>query len=322
MKWGPVGARSLAHLLALTLCASAAVAGPPVCPSERTEPVVMIDPALCAKLDPIVRKPSALPFDQYERLLNQYAANFCHRNEAAGWVRDKRMRPTGPRIATFRDGNWTPTNFATHSPVVIWYSREMAEWIRTNRPAGGPEREDGPPPPDGAIMVKEQYPNPAAPCRDVDPLWLFPANGGSIMVRDSGASYDGWFWGYFDPNGGFKPTWPPGPENAVADMGFALPCINCHASARFQTFAASENMEGEPGRPLVFLSQDFANPDVVPLLHNAAAPAEPPSNVLEPPRPDPDEAVIAALRAYRDGDARPRDGRNNGVGDLRPYLGR
>ena len=41
-------------------------------------------------------------------------------------------------------------------------------------------------------------------------------------------------------------------------MGFGQYCVNCHASAQDNsTFAALKNMKGEPGEPLVFLSQNF-----------------------------------------------------------------
>ena len=42
------------------------------------------------------------------------------------------------------------------------------------------------PVPDGAIMVKEMFPPPAAACASVDPLHLMPTSGAAIMVRDAG----------------------------------------------------------------------------------------------------------------------------------------
>ena len=41
----------------------------------------------------------------YEDKLNQYLGAICHRNEAAGWTRDKRIRDAGPWIGTFRTAN-------------------------------------------------------------------------------------------------------------------------------------------------------------------------------------------------------------------------
>ena len=82
-------------------------------------------------------------------------------------------------------------------------------------------------------MVKEMYPAPSAPCRDVDPLKLFPVTGAAVMIRDSGASHDGWFWGWygFGSKSGWTPDWPPDAANSLPNMGFAQYCMNCHASA-------------------------------------------------------------------------------------------
>ncbi len=107
----------------------------------------MKDSALCQELEAKVRKPSALPLDEYEVVLNAYSANFCHRNASAGWVHDKFLRLSGPRVATLRDGAWTSKNFGTHAPVMVWYSPEMVEWLRTWRPEEGVQLEGAPPPP-------------------------------------------------------------------------------------------------------------------------------------------------------------------------------
>ena len=41
-------------------------------------------------------------------------------------------------------------------------------------------------------------------------------------------------------------------------MGFGQYCTNCHASAKDNsTFASLKNIKGQPGEPLVFLSQNF-----------------------------------------------------------------
>jgi hypothetical protein len=77
------------------------------------------------------------------------------------------------------------------------------------------------------------------------------------MVRDSEAAQDGWFWGWFGWTG-WAPDWPPGPRNTVPNMGFGQACLNCHGSAKDNsTFASLRNIQGEAGRPLVFLSQNF-----------------------------------------------------------------
>ena len=118
-------------------------------------------------------------------------------------------------------------------------------------------------------MVKEMFPAPASACRDVDPLKLFPTSGAAIMIRDAGASHDGWFWGWYGFGGqsGWAPDWPPLPaDNSLPNMGFAQYCMNCHASAADNlTFASPKNMQGEPGEPLVFLSQGFFTPGAGPI---------------------------------------------------------
>src|SRR5690606_6800595 len=115
-------------------------------------------------------------------------------------------------------------------------SPQMADWLVANRP-GDREAVYSPPPiPDGAMMIKEMFDTPAAACTDVDPLHIHPSNGAAIMIKDSAASHDGWFWGWygFGPGSGWDPDWPPAPSNAITNMGFAQYCMNCHASASSQ----------------------------------------------------------------------------------------
>jgi len=289
------GSLPLAFMIvaALEVLPAAAAEAPPACAAYRADPVVMTDPALCAELEAKVRKPSALPLGEYETVLNAYGANFCHRNEAAGWVHDKSIRLAGPRIATLRDGEWSSRNFGTHAPVLVWYSPDAAEWIRTWR-AAGVQPDDAPPPPDGALIVKEMFTSPTSGCHDVDPSHLFPDIGSATMVRDSAGSHDGWFYGYFQ-NEPFTPDWPPRSDNPPPGMGFGQYCINCHASAVSYIFASPENMAGEPGEPITYLSQDFADRGPPPAMHDGAPPR---SYALEPPRASPDDAVTAALRAF------------------------
>ncbi len=228
------------------------------CAAERRTPLIPGDPDLCAGLAGTIRDPSALPLDQYQTRLGDYLRNFCHRDEAAGWRRDKRVRDTGPYTATFQDGEWVGAYHGTHAPVVVWYSPEMVAWMKDNRPA---EESEAPAQaqsiPDGAVIVKEMFPPPAAACAEVDPLRLLPTSGAAVMVRDRQASHDGWFWGWFGWSG-WNPDWPPDRTNRYPYMGFGQYCVNCHASAADNlTFASLRNVQGEPGQPLVFLSQHF-----------------------------------------------------------------
>ncbi len=259
----PSLALSAAVLLGLILGAPAVAQ--PACTAEQPAALLPKDPALCARLAAVVRQPGRLPLDQYEEKLGDFLRNFCHRDAAAGWKRDKRVRDTGPFTATLQGGQWQGKPFGTHAPVVVWYSPEMLAWMRTHRPPEETAAPASPPPiPDGAVIVKEMYPAPAAACAGVDPLRLLPTSGAAVMVRDRQASQDGWFWGWFGWSN-WDRDWPPGPTNRYPYMGFGQYCVNCHATARDNlTFSSLRNVEGEP---LVFLSQHFFNPPPIASHH-------------------------------------------------------
>jgi len=285
----------------LLLSAGPGWADPARCTAEQAQPLLPTDPALCQSLIAAVRDPSALPLDQYEAKLNQFFGNYCHRDTASGWRRDKHVRDAGPFTATLVDGAWQGKGFGTHTPVVIWYSPDMADWLVQHRSGETAGTNPPPPVPDGAIMVKEMFPYPAASCADVDPVKLYPTSGAAVMIRDSKASHDGWFWGWygFGPNGGWSPDLPPSPNNGLPNMGFAQYCMNCHASAKDNlTFASPRNMEGEPGLPLVYLSQSWSSPPTPPDHHREVT--LPPDDVtrLGEPLYQADKAVDQALRAY------------------------
>ncbi len=277
MKEPASAVRLVAALLALLgTLAAAPLAATSACSAERPQPLLPTDPALCARLLPIVQRPGAPEYIHnlaaYEEKLGDFLRNFCHRDAKSGWQRDKGVRDTGPFTATFADGAWSGTYNGLHPPVVIWYSPEMIEWLHVNRPADEKATPAQPAPvPDGAIMVKEMLPAPGAACAGVDPLKLLPTSGAAVMVRASQASQDGWYWGWFGWSG-WTPDWPADSTNRLAYQGFGQYCVNCHASARdHQTFASLRNVEGEPGEPLVFLSQHFFDPQPVPSHHRLVA---------------------------------------------------
>ncbi len=229
----------------------------PTCAAEQAAPLLPRDPALCARLAPLARRPGALPLEQYEALLGDYLRGFCHRDERAGWARDKRLRDTGPFTATLDGGAWSGRYFGTHAPVVVWYSPEMVAWLKVNRPDAGPAPKTPAEIPDGALMIKEMFPPPAAACAGVDDVRrLLPTSGAAVMVRAREVSKDGWFWGWFGWSG-WNPDYPTGPHNRYPYMGFGQYCVNCHASAEDNlTFASLANVQGFGGRPLAFLSQN------------------------------------------------------------------
>ncbi|HUN42674.1 MAG TPA: hypothetical protein VMU81_20455 [Acetobacteraceae bacterium] len=250
----------IAGLLAFIAAFAVPAGAAGLCADEQSTPQVPKDLALCAKLDPIVRKPGALPLNQYETALNTYVTAMCHRNFAAGWQMDKTVRDTGPFIATLAGGAWSGSYNGTHAPVLVWYSPEMMAWLHANRPSD-PAKTPAhlAPIPDGAMIVKEMYsPPPASACRIPDLLRLRPnSQGMAVMVRDSAGSVDGWFWAAVGWKG-YTPDWPPPASNSLALAGFGQYCLNCHASAvDNQTFASLSNIKGEPGTFLTFLSEDF-----------------------------------------------------------------
>jgi mono/diheme cytochrome c family protein len=249
---------ALALLLALCNQAQASTR----CPAEQETVQAPTNLQLCAKLEAVVRAPSALPLKLYEERLEAYLRNYCHRNVAAGWRSDKRVRDTGPFIASRQNGQWSGKSHGTHAPVIVWYSPEMMEWLKANRPEGAPASAvPSAAIPDGAMIIKEMYPEPAAACAGIDPSRLLPTQGAAVMVRDSHAAHDGWFWGWFGwKKEDWAPDWPAPASNAYPNMGFGQYCVNCHASARDNlTFSSLRNIKGEPGEPLVYLSQGLVS---------------------------------------------------------------
>ena len=70
-------ALALASLLVAALwTAPGEASGPAACAAYSAEPVAMKDPALCAELEAKVRKPSALPLDEYQSALNAYSGRY------------------------------------------------------------------------------------------------------------------------------------------------------------------------------------------------------------------------------------------------------
>jgi hypothetical protein len=284
---------SAVAVLALLLPAASLAAGP--CASWSEERLVTSDKARCAELAKFLRGPKG-QLDVYERDLAEYLSKLCHRDTDAGWKPDKRIRDTGPYVATYRDGKWSAAYYGTHPAVLVWYSPEMLDWLKRNR-----QREDAPPAtepvPDGAIMIKEMFLPPASTCADAHWEHLKPTKGIALMIRDRAASYDGWFWGWFDWGAAranlkdWKPDWPAGAKNPLPDMGFGQYCTNCHASAKEHTFASLRNIKGEHGEPLVFLTHDFF---VEPVSDQHAAVA----TAGAPPPPTPQKDTDAFVATY------------------------
>lgn len=178
--------------------------------------------------------PAGEPF-QFEQQVLQYLSTLDYRK--LGWCRDKWVRDTGPLM----NGNAA----IVHPAVHIYYSPEVSHWLLNGRQGDIP---------DGAVIIKEQFaPVPAARYRDIPEQSLGCSNDWTIMIRNSKASLDGWFWA--EVWNGSKPSNSMNFTNKFQypNAGYGLYCLRCHASAERQlTFSSLNNIEGAPGWPLQF----------------------------------------------------------------------
>ena len=131
--------RFITSLLAICLLlgATARLDASTACPEEQRTPQIPTDLKLCAELEPIIRRPRALPLNEYQAKLGTYLQNFCHRDLKSGWKVDKRIRDTGPFVAAYLRGSWSANYYGTHAPVLVWYSPDMFAWLKANRPEHG-----------------------------------------------------------------------------------------------------------------------------------------------------------------------------------------
>lgn len=142
------------------------------------------------------------------------------------WPHDKTVRLSGAR-------GKDDTPFTVHDRFQVYYSPTMARWMMEFRPDPTPVPPPPmPAPPDGAAMIAAVYPVGGEAPGGSPQSWIF-------MLRDSVASYDGWYWGRLVPS-------PPGSE---ARFGLGR-CLACHSSAdSYLTFADLANIETSPGPP-------------------------------------------------------------------------
>jgi hypothetical protein len=178
---------SVACLCLVMSCAAAALAAPARAGADP-----------CAPL-PLPTRAGAVPYDS---LLNVWLDSLCY--QRAGWEHDLVIRNTGP----FIDGQ----SFGTHPAVKVWYSPEAWRWL-----SGGRNGTIG----DGAIIVKEMFTAPVIAGLPDPPLTAW-----TVMVKDAGGAFDGWYWAYHGVGEKFAGTTINYP-----DAGFGLYCTRCHASA-------------------------------------------------------------------------------------------
>jgi hypothetical protein len=165
----------------------------------------------------------------FETRLENFMAAFCYRSE--GWIHDPNVR----------------TSDGVHPFVKVYYSPTMWRWMTVSRRQGSP--------PDGAMLVKEQYPGLTKPLDE----W-------TVLVKDAKGSHDGWYWADLSsPTSSSQSKASAAaqtvgdqeadamlkcPEAAYPSIGFGEYCINCHASAvnGQSTYATTRHVLG-PGEP-------------------------------------------------------------------------
>lgn len=194
-----------------------------------------------AKENPLPLPSSLSPDDFHDKLLA-----FLQNTEYVKlqWCVDKGVRDTGPYVYSEYLG--------THPAVRVYYSPAIMKWLVKGRIDDLP---------DGAMIVKEMYfPGPAA---RYEGKQLAPKSW-TVMIKDSKASRDGWFWGglYTDDPPMPKPSDSYKPPFGVLNEGFGLTCLHCHASSEKEsTFASLKNIKGFPGNPLsFFVDETWRNP--------------------------------------------------------------
>ena len=199
----------------------------------------------CPNAQPVpqqLKLPSFIPPGEpvaVEKQLLAYLNTLEYRN--LGWCRDKWVRDTGP---------WIQGVAATVHPAVhIYYSSEVSNWLVNGRKGEIP---------DGAVIIKEQFsPMPAARYHGIAAKNLGCSNDWTIMIKNSKASFDGWFWA--EVWNGSSPTTSMNFDNPFQypNAGYGLVCLRCHSSAeKERTFASLNNIEGAPGWPLQYRVDD------------------------------------------------------------------
>ena len=231
--------------LAFALTAPAFAAIPPEC---------NLSPALPPSKDTVA----------FEKALRPFLKSACY--DKLGWTHDPFIRDTGPYIL----GDY----YGTHPAVRIWYSPEVAKWMKLT-----PKQRETTPIDDNAVIVKEMYGGPAncypmappnipptgcfpSPFKQpqTSPWWTTPGNAGwwTVMVREANASHDGWYWSGYAGEADVVPTLG---NTAFPSAGFGNYCINCHASAASNsTYSTMRNVEGTNTITYLNIMLSMANP--------------------------------------------------------------
>ncbi len=145
----------------------------------------------------------------------QGVANFIWAGcpQLLNWPHDTEPRMSGPSPSGVK---------SVHGFVFNYYAPSVYAWLKAGRPNGMI--------PSGALVIKQMY--------NDDNGKPGAINGWTVMVKKTDASYDGWLWGYVDPqkqNGG---------DGGFGGQFFDPNCVGCHASAstRELTFSSLVNI--------------------------------------------------------------------------------
>jgi len=208
------------------------------CPDAKSVPQQLKLPAFIPPGEPVA----------VEKQLLTYLNTLEYRN--LGWCRDKSVRDTGPLIQGVAA--------TVHPAVHIYYSPEVSNWLVNGRKGEIP---------DGAVIIKEQFsPIPAARYHGIAEKDLGCSNDWTIMIKNSKASFDGWFWA--EVWNGSSPTTSMNFDNPFQypNAGYGLVCLRCHSSAeKERTFASLNNIEGAEGWPLQYRVDDSWRSQQAPL---------------------------------------------------------
>lgn len=219
---------ALPHLLDASRAAAAAGRPAPAGGAGAQQPAAAPDECRNVPLLPLPSTflPARLP--QFQEQLARFLQ--CRQYTKLGWAEDKRVRDTGPYVSG--------ASYGVHPAVKIYYSPEVFRWLKDKRKGVIP---------DGAMIVKEQYPTPAGRYRFNAPP---PVADWTIMIKDAKGSADGWYWAEIWDKQCADNNDPP---FAVRNAGFGLYCVRCHSTAeRELTFSALSNIKDQPGEPLTY----------------------------------------------------------------------
>src|SRR5215207_9729984 len=184
----------------------------------------------CQNVPPLPLPSTFLParLPQFQEQLARFLQ--CRQYANLKWAEDKGVRDTGPYVG----GSY----YGVHPAVKIYYSPQVVRWLKEGRKGVIP---------DGAVIVKEQFPPPAGRYRfDAPP----PVSDWTVMIKDKQGSADGWYWAEVWDKQCADNNDPP---FAVRNAGFGLYCTRCHAAAEKElTFSSLANVRGQPGEPLTY----------------------------------------------------------------------